>query len=330
MQNSGYTIFEDITERKRIEEEVRLQGEITANMNEGIYLISVKDLEIFYATPRFEKMFGYDPGEMIGKDVSIVNAFTEMTPKEVVDHITGILKEAGGWQGEIQNIKKDGTLFWCYASASMFNHPKHGEIIISVHTDITDRKRSEEALRESERRYQDIYDNAPDMFASVDAKTATILRCNQTVVEALGYTKEEIIGRPIFDLYTTDSAEYAKSNVFPIFVKTGAIKDEELQLQRKDGSTIDVSLNVSAIRDEEGIILQSSSVWRDITKRKLMEAEVKTLSGFLPICASCKKIRDDEGYWNQIEAYIHEHSEAKFSHGICPECAKKLYPDLGL
>jgi hypothetical protein len=56
--------------------------------------------------------------------------------------------------------------------------------------------------------------------------------------------------------------------------------------------------------------------------------EVKTLSGFLPICASCKKIRDDKGYWNQIEAYISEHSEAEFSHGICPECLEKLYPEI--
>ena len=53
----------------------------------------------------------------------------------------------------------------------------------------------------------------------------------------------------------------------------------------------------------------------------------KTLSGMLPICASCKKIRDDKGYWNKIEAYIEKHSEAEFSHGICPECAKKLYPE---
>ena len=56
-------------------------------------------------------------------------------------------------------------------------------------------------------------------------------------------------------------------------------------------------------------------------------AKIKTLSGFLPICASCKKIRDDKGYWNQIEAYISDHSEAEFSHSVCPECAKKLYPD---
>jgi Na+/melibiose symporter-like transporter len=55
--------------------------------------------------------------------------------------------------------------------------------------------------------------------------------------------------------------------------------------------------------------------------------KVKTLSGLLPICAACKKIRDDRGYWNQIESYIHDHSEAEFSHSICPECAKKLYPE---
>lgn len=57
-------------------------------------------------------------------------------------------------------------------------------------------------------------------------------------------------------------------------------------------------------------------------------SEVKTLSGLLPICANCKKIRDDKGYWNQIESYLHKHSEAKFSHGMCPDCLKQLYPDI--
>lgn len=57
------------------------------------------------------------------------------------------------------------------------------------------------------------------------------------------------------------------------------------------------------------------------------QKEIKILQGFLPICSSCKKIRDDDGYWNQIESYIHTHSEAKFSHGICPDCLKELYPD---
>lgn len=58
-------------------------------------------------------------------------------------------------------------------------------------------------------------------------------------------------------------------------------------------------------------------------------AEIKKLSGLLPMCAHCKKIRDDKGYWEKVEVYIEEHSEAQFSHGICPECMKSLYPELG-
>ncbi|HVN95760.1 MAG TPA: hypothetical protein VMT62_04990, partial [Syntrophorhabdaceae bacterium] len=56
-------------------------------------------------------------------------------------------------------------------------------------------------------------------------------------------------------------------------------------------------------------------------------AKIKTLSGFIPICASCKKIRDDRGYWNQLENYIREHSDADFTHGYCPDCMKKLFPE---
>lgn len=69
---------------------------------------------------------------------------------------------------------------------------------------------------------------------------------------------------------------------------------------------------------------------KTITELQKAFSEIKVLRGFLPICASCKRIRDDKGAWNQIESYIKEHSEAEFSHGICPECAKKLYPDLKL
>ena len=67
-----------------------------------------------------------------------------------------------------------------------------------------------------------------------------------------------------------------------------------------------------------------------IVELKEAMIKIKTLSGMLPICSSCKKIRDDKGYWNQIEAYIHKHSDVEFSHSICPECAKKMYPDFDI
>jgi len=144
-----------------------------------------------------------------------------------------------------------------------------------LQNEIIERQQVERALRESEKKYQDLYDNAPDMFVSVDAKTATILEYNQTMANTLGYTKEELINRPIFDIYTTDSAEYAKTNVFPGFVETGTIREQELKLQRKDGSTIDASLNVSAVYDNNGNVLYSRSSLRDISDKKKLESQLQ-------------------------------------------------------
>ena len=124
-----------------------------------------------------------------------------------------------------------------------------------------------ESLEESGRTYYDLYDNAPDMFVFVDAKTANIIRCNQTVVQTLGYTREEIIGHSIFERYHPDCIGNAYK-AFQVFVETGEIHDAELVLKRKDGGKIDVSLNVSSVRDEEGNVLYGRSVWSDITRHK--------------------------------------------------------------
>jgi len=152
---------------------------------------------------------------------------------------------------------------------------KNGNIVggFEVVREITDQKQAEEKLRKSEEKYRDMYDNAPDMNVFVDAKTATILDCNQTLVDALGYAKEEIIHRSIFDICTPETAGYMKADVFPVFVKSGKIEGEELQLQRKDSSKIDVSLNVSAVHDEQGNLLYGRSVWRDITHRNRLEKQ---------------------------------------------------------
>jgi len=82
-------------------------------------------------------------------------------------------------------------------------------------------------------------------------------------------------------------------------------------------------------RNRELAARKRADAARETLIQELPEAldRVKQLSGLLPICASCKKIRDDKGYWTQIEAYVRDHSEAEFSHGICPECEKKLYPE---
>ena len=131
-----------------------------------------------------------------------------------------------------------------------------------------------ESLEQSGRTYYDLYDNAPDMFVFVDAKTANIIRCNQTVVQTLGYTREEIIGHSIFERYHPDCLDDAHK-VFQSFVETGEVHDAELVLKRKDGTKIDVSLNVSSVRDEAGNVLYGRSVWRNITRHKRAEKALR-------------------------------------------------------
>jgi hypothetical protein len=119
------------------------------------------------------------------------------------------------------------------------------------------------------------------------------------------------------------------------------VVDELLEIDAFDGQKKTILNFTAPVLDDKGQIEAAIVVNRDVTELKRAEAErekliqelrkalseVKRLSGMLPICASCKKIRDDKGYWTQIEAYIRDHSEAEFSHSVCPECAKKLYPE---
>jgi len=107
--------------------------------------------------------------------------------------------------------------------------------------------------------------------------------------------------------------------------KANAYSERDLRLAEKVGTQIAGAIaNAQLFAERKRVEVEREKLIGDLQKAL---SEVKKLSGFLPICASCKKIRDDKGYWNQIEAYIHDHSEAQFSHGICPDCKKKLYGD---
>ncbi len=131
----------------------------------------------------------------------------------------------------------------------------------------SDRAAAASALKASEKKYHDLFDNAPDMFASVNAETECVVECNQTLLAALGIERDQIIGKPVYDLYHPDSKPAVEA-AFRSFVETGSVRGAELQLQKPSGETVDVELNVSAIRDEHGNIVASRSIWRDITQRK--------------------------------------------------------------
>lgn len=129
-----------------------------------------------------------------------------------------------------------------------------------------------EALAKSERRYSELYDQSPDMFVSIDARSATILRCNRTLAETIGVSKQQLIGRPMTELYDPGCHSLAR-RAFDRFLQDGEALNTALKLLCSDGSTVDVSVNNSAIRDAEGQILYSSAVIRDVTAITAAERE---------------------------------------------------------
>ncbi|MBD3216438.1 MAG: PAS domain S-box protein [Candidatus Lokiarchaeota archaeon] len=136
---------------------------------------------------------------------------------------------------------------------------------------VIERIESNESLVKAEARYHSLYENAPDMYASVDAETGLVKQCNKTLLTKTGFAREEIIGKPIFDRYAPDSLDGAQA-AFHEFVETGEVKNAELKLRRKDGGTLDVFLNVASIRDGTGCVVESISSWRDITDLKQIAA----------------------------------------------------------
>ena len=199
------------------------------------------------------------------------------------------------------------------------------------------RRKAEEASRQ----LAAIVEGSDDAIIS-KTLDGVITSWNMAAEILYGYTAAEAIGKRSISLRIPPEHLNEIPDLLERIGRGERIFHHEAVYRRKDGHDICVSLTISPIRDNAGAIIGTSTIARDITERELVRkerekliaelqealAKVKALKGLLPICAWCKKIRDDKGYWQQIEAYIRDHSEADFSHGICPECAHKVRAEI--
>lgn len=220
---------------------------------------------------------------------------------------------------------------WLYFTATPLKDDS-GNIIGAIETfqDITKRIRAE-------RYYRLLLKAIPDPVIVYDPQQK-ITYINEAFEEAYGWTKEDLIGGTI-DFVPNAEKEKTKNAWQKTF--DGKKIFFETKRKTKQGNLLDVQLRTAVLKDPKGDFSASIVIHRDLTKIKQAEkereslieelqkalAEVKSLSGLIPICASCKKIRDDNGYWNQLELYLEKHSDASLSHGICPDCSDELYGD---
>ena len=220
--------------------------------------------------------------------------------------------------------------------------------------EIAERTRAEEALTHSEQQLNSIIRTVPDIIYRLDTDgTITFI---SDAVTRYGYSTEDLIKSNMLDLVHPDDRQKAMYGIKERRTGERSTKSLEVRLLPRQRAWNALTIKPKAIHSKPVFLVTAVGLYRfdkpetknfmgtqgiakDISVRKQYEhereklikelqdalAKVKKLSGLLPICASCKKIRDDKGYWNQIETYIREHSEAEFSHGICPDCGKELY-----
>jgi PAS domain S-box-containing protein len=245
---------------------------------------------------------------------------------------------------EFQHRRADGSIRDVEVFASRID-TEGKELIHSIVHDITDRKTAEKELANKRQRLAYILEGTNVGTWEWNVQTGETI-FNERWAEIIGYSLEEI--KPLSietwkKFSHPDDMKVSNDLLERHFKKESPYYECEVRMRHRDGSWVWVlDRGKVATWTQDGKPLIMSGTHQDITNRKRAEEElekersrlrkaldeVRTLRGILPICSNCKKIRDDKGYWNQIESYIRDHSEADFSHSLCPECAKKLYPEL--
>jgi len=204
--------------------------------------------------------------------------------------------------------------------------------------EVNGRKKAQQEIQKIKREWEITFDAMVDWVSLIDLN-CTIIRSNRRGEEMFKIPVQAMAGLTCCEVL---HGSHRRVSGCPMPAALASGQRESVELQLADGRWMMISID--PIIDENNELLNVVHICRDITERKSIEierenmvielqaalADVKTLSGLLPICSVCKKIRDDKGYWNQIEAYIHKHSGTQFSHGICPDCAREYYPDLDL
>ncbi|HOU18253.1 MAG TPA: PAS domain-containing protein [Candidatus Marinimicrobia bacterium] len=272
-----------------------------------------------------------------------IDLFGEEFGRETVKADLHLIETGEPIVGMIESRKlDDGSLNWTSTTKAPIWDANDNIIgLVGVTRTINDIKRAEEALQYEKSLMDALMNNIPDSIYFKD-RQCRLLKISRHMMKSLNMTQEsdyylktdiDLFGEE-FGRATVESDLQLMETGKPII---GLVEGRKLP----DGQINWTSTTKIPLRDQDGKIIGLVGISREINEIKQAEEQrekiiaelqealdkIKTLKGLIPICASCKKIRDDQGYWNNVESYIKSHAEVEFTHGICPDCMKKLYPN---
>ncbi len=318
-------------------------------VNDAILVADIQSGIIIDANKKVEDLFGIPREEIIG-----MHQF-QLHPPEKISFYMEKFKEAAALGTQITEkmyiVNKENEYIPVEISAKVSEF-QGNDALIGVFRDIRSRLLLEDKLYNSEKLFNSISTATGDMIHLNDL-SGNLIYVNTVTESLLGYSQDEIIGKSVKDFIHPNDAKDIGQDIARLLETQKNPPARDIRLLHKNGSTLHVNVKgflveargkkyIGAILrpiDEQlkmnekikyyQLNLESLVQKRTISLEKTL-SEVQTLNGILPICSHCKKIRDENGYWEQLEMYIRERSKAEFTHCICPDCAKKHYSQLSL
>ena len=346
----GYRgVTRDITELKQAGEALRKSEErfreLAELLPETVFETDIKGVLTFGNKKAFDS-FGYAP-EDFANGLNVFDVVTTDDRGRALKNMQRVMNGENIGSNEYTLRKKDGSVFPSIIHSTAIVHDGKPVGFRGFVIDMTERKQMEETLMESEERLRLLSDNLPSGMVyqldfGEDGSSRTFTYVSAGVEQLHGITAAEVKkdAAAIYNQVYEDDRPLLAARETEAMIAMSIFSTEHRV--RQPSGEIRWHLVASSPRRLTNNHLVWDGIEIDITGRKRAEEEreklilelrealkkVKLLSGLLPVCASCKKIRNDKGYWEQIEVYIRDHSEANFSHGICPDCAKRLYPGI--
>ncbi len=330
----------EIAEKTKYQKELKTANSYYINLieNAGIAMgIADLDGNINYVNENFANLYKLPKEDIIRKSFLDILPLEEQTKlyKLFSEKISGIITP-----GSIRTyiLDADKNLIHVHLISDLVYDNDEVVGIRAYVWDITEQVLAENAIKESEEKFRSIFEYSP-MGIYRSTPEGKIILANPALIKMLRYPDLKTI--LAIDLNYSHPALYDRKEFIKELEENGQVIGRIAEWERYDGAILFIKETSWAIKDENDNILYFDGIVDDVTeqvqieqeKERLIEqlmsakSEIHRLSGMLPICSSCKKIRDDTGYWHQLEVYIDDHSDAQFSHGICPQCAKEMYPN---
>ena len=285
-----------------------------------------------------EELFAYGLDELLSQSVEVLlpELFREDRLQQTA--ATGSSEwQRGPISFELRGLRKDGKELPLEITLVPLDTPD-GPLVCCMIRKITSRQRAKEALRETEERFRLMVENSHDIMTVRDAD-GKVRYTSPSINRIMGYTQEQMVGSTGFELIHPEERSTVENALREFWKNPGARGALQFRARHATGSWVSLEVVAYNLLDHpavRGVVING----RDISQRKQEEAgkdqmiaelqqtlaNVKTLTGVLPICASCKKIQEGDN-WRQIEAYIRDRSQVEFSHTMCPECSALWYPE---